>query len=82
MPVSLFIGVSSTYFSLGFCQVRCVTVLTDCAGDPLVAHSLDALKRTKRSKTGTKSFSLTPGKPAAVGNGGMKSSAVLKLCLS
>ncbi|KAA6426359.1 MAG: Polycomb suz12 [Trebouxia sp. A1-2] len=31
------------------------------AGDPLVAHSLDALKRTKRSKTGTKSFSLTPG---------------------
>jgi len=42
-------------------------VVTDCAGDPLVAHSLNALKkRTKRSKAGTNAFSLTHGKPAAL----------------
>ena len=40
---------------------------TDHAGDPLVAHSLDALKkRTKRSKAGTNGFLLTNGKPAAL----------------
>ncbi len=47
--------------------VTCVTVGTDCAGDPLVAHSLDALKRkTNRSKAGRNAFSLTNGKLAAL----------------
>ena len=54
-------------FSLGICLVRSVTVPGDCAGDPLVAHSLDALKRkTKRSKAGTNAFSLGNGEPAAL----------------
>lgn len=47
--------------------MRSVTVPGDCAGDPLVAHSLDALKRkTKRSKAGTNAFSLGNGEPAAL----------------
>ena len=41
--------------------------MIDCAGDPLVAHLLDALKkRTKKSKAGANAFSLTNGKPAAL----------------
>jgi len=83
VPVPIFVGAKFMHlFSLGVCLVRCVTVTTACAGDPLVAHSLDALKkRTKRSKAGTNGFSLTNGKPAALGNGGMKST-VLKLLFS